>query len=355
LQTWSNTKKQVCDVAIIGAGICGLTIASELSKQKNRSWLMVDKARSVGGRMATRRVDGEKFDHGAQFFTARSKTFQTQVTHWINDAVVKEWVKGFNHSFNLDLEPQVTDDRHWRYIGVEGMNQVAKHMAAMLGDDRILTNEKILYLKLEKNGLVLVSENGLEIEAQTVVVTSPLPQTIDMVKHLTKGDFDEVRTQLSSVSYNPCIALLGFFDPEEVPLDALPIQCIDSSISFLSDNFKKGISSRRGSLTVHLSAEVSRHLFATDEQTIISYICQQLELLFKVSKVTPPKVTSIQRWRYASPINTFDVPFIKWADPERPETKIYFAGEAFGGPKIEGAFLSGCAAAQDYLAEAGGK
>ncbi len=149
--------------------------------------------------------------------------------------------------------------------------------------------------------------------------------------------------------------LLGFFDPEEVPTQSLPIQCIDSCISFLSDNFKKGISSRRGSLTVHLSAEASRDLFATNEQTIISYICQQLEMLFKVSKVTPPKVTSIQRWRFASPLKTFDVPFLKWTDPERPGTKIYFAGEAFGGPKIEGAFLSGYAAAQDYLIAAGGR
>jgi predicted NAD/FAD-dependent oxidoreductase len=55
-----------CDVAIIGAGIAGLCAALTLT-QAGLKVVIVDKARGVGGRMATRRLGGAVIDHGAQF------------------------------------------------------------------------------------------------------------------------------------------------------------------------------------------------------------------------------------------------------------------------------------------------
>ncbi|MSO32728.1 MAG: FAD-dependent oxidoreductase, partial [Ilumatobacteraceae bacterium] len=62
------TKKRV---VVVGAGIAGLTAARALS-HAGHSVIVLDKGRSVGGRMATRRIGDATVDHGAQFFTVRS-------------------------------------------------------------------------------------------------------------------------------------------------------------------------------------------------------------------------------------------------------------------------------------------
>ena len=60
------------DVLIIGAGLAGLMAANSLKEQ---GWqvTLVDKGRSVGGRLATRRIGPGRADHGTQFFTARTQ------------------------------------------------------------------------------------------------------------------------------------------------------------------------------------------------------------------------------------------------------------------------------------------
>lgn len=59
------------DVLIVGVGICGLVAATSLTAGGLRV-VLLDKGRSVGGRLGTRRVGPGRADHGAQFFTARS-------------------------------------------------------------------------------------------------------------------------------------------------------------------------------------------------------------------------------------------------------------------------------------------
>ncbi len=59
----------------------GLLAANKLQEAGWRVTVL-DKGRGVGGRMATRRFGGGSFDHGAQFFTARSDEFKEMVEDW---------------------------------------------------------------------------------------------------------------------------------------------------------------------------------------------------------------------------------------------------------------------------------
>ena len=65
-------------IIVVGAGLSGLSAARELSS-RGHDVTVFDKGRGVGGRLATRRAGSAVFDHGAQFFTARSDEFQQQV------------------------------------------------------------------------------------------------------------------------------------------------------------------------------------------------------------------------------------------------------------------------------------
>ena len=67
--------------------------------------VVVDKGRSPGGRMATRRIGAATFDHGAQFFTVRTPAFRRRVDDWIDRGLVTVWNHGFDH-----------DDGYPRYV-----------------------------------------------------------------------------------------------------------------------------------------------------------------------------------------------------------------------------------------------
>ena len=71
-------------IIVIGAGISGCSCAHKLSHAGHRV-TVVEKGRGVGGRMATRRMDGARIDHGAQFYTARDIRLQALNNQWCKE------------------------------------------------------------------------------------------------------------------------------------------------------------------------------------------------------------------------------------------------------------------------------
>ena len=67
-------------VVVVGAGLAGLVAARALAD--DHEVVVFDKGRSVGGRLATRRIGAARLDHGAQFFTVRGDDFRRQVDDW---------------------------------------------------------------------------------------------------------------------------------------------------------------------------------------------------------------------------------------------------------------------------------
>ena len=63
------------NIIIIGSGIAGLSAANYLSS-KNFNVTVLDKGKYPGGRISTRRGKDFIFNHGAQFFTAKSNEFK---------------------------------------------------------------------------------------------------------------------------------------------------------------------------------------------------------------------------------------------------------------------------------------
>jgi predicted NAD/FAD-dependent oxidoreductase len=346
----SEESTQTIDIAILGAGICGLTMAQELERHGVKSWILIDKGRSVGGRLATRRVDGQKFDHGAQFFTVRSPIFQSSVDSWLQAGLVREWTKGFNQHFcrqdTHHSHAPIAQDGHSRFIGVGGMNQIAKHLGSKLRDDQLILNRKITRLTLADDAIFIQADDGFTVKARNLVITAPAPQALELIATIGDGhSFASIKQTLTSIVYDPCVALMGFFAAEELPLTELPIQSPTEVICFLADNHSKGLATSKAALTVHLAPEASRGMFTAHDAVIADFICHQLKQLFGLKKVSRPSTFDVQRWRYASPQTTLNEPYLEWQHGGKKGPRILFAGEAFGGPKIEGAFLSGHAAA----------
>ena len=76
--------------AIIGAGMAGLTCAQRLSHTNSHISLW-EKSRGIGGRMAQRRWESTRFDHGAQYLQAKSPEFQQQLNQWQQQGHLQAW------------------------------------------------------------------------------------------------------------------------------------------------------------------------------------------------------------------------------------------------------------------------
>lgn len=77
-------------VAVIGAGLCGAAAAATLV-QAGYQVSVFDKGRAVGGRMSSKRTATGYLDMGAQYFTARSATFQSEVQSWLRSGCAEVW------------------------------------------------------------------------------------------------------------------------------------------------------------------------------------------------------------------------------------------------------------------------
>ena len=82
------------NIAIVGAGIAGLTCADAL-RDAGHAVTLFDKGRAPGGRMSTRRIDtadgSAQFDHGAQYFTVRDPAFRACVDRWQQAGLAAPW------------------------------------------------------------------------------------------------------------------------------------------------------------------------------------------------------------------------------------------------------------------------
>jgi NADPH-dependent 2,4-dienoyl-CoA reductase/sulfur reductase-like enzyme len=89
MRTNGPTNRSQQTMAVVGAGISGLTCARTLADH-GLPVTVFEKSRGVGGRMATRRSDnGAVFDHGAQYFTVRDQRFQNCVDSWQHAGLVQ--------------------------------------------------------------------------------------------------------------------------------------------------------------------------------------------------------------------------------------------------------------------------
>ncbi|MDF1663443.1 MAG: FAD-dependent oxidoreductase, partial [Planctomycetota bacterium] len=137
-------------IAIIGAGIGGLSCAQALKKQGIQVSLF-DKGRRPGGRLSTRthrlgNEEKEQFDHGAQYFSARGEDFQKDVAAWCKAGRAKVWSGRFvRGSLKADLLEE--DLVRPRYVGTPAMDQVAYALAEGL---EIKLETRIA--KIEKTG-----------------------------------------------------------------------------------------------------------------------------------------------------------------------------------------------------------
>lgn len=335
------------DVAVIGAGMAGISCAQRL-RQAGYSVAVVEKSRGAGGRVATRRVQGTRADHGARYLEPQGDAVQRLIEVLVDRHILKLWtdtVWEFRQG-KLSAIPSSC------YVAPAGMNAIGKYLAEGLEiwfGRRVqaisTTDNQMWHLSLE------VTDDNLqtpqELIAKAVVVAIPAPQALMFLDEKI-GLSPDFTDKLRSVEYDPCITVMAGYPPsKQHDLSNLNPQWKSVSFSDNSDlawvglDSSKRLDPQQPVFVVHSSVNFAeRHLESIDLPTVGQ------ELLDRTSEylipwLKEPEWLQVHRWRYAFCRNPLPVSCL----PAGGNLPLVCAGDLCGEGQIEGALRSGLAAA----------
>lgn len=315
-------------IVVLGAGVAGLLAARRLSH--DHQVVVIDKGRGVGGRLATRRIGQATFDHGTQFFTAKSPEFAAVVDEWCALGAATPW-----HRHLLPEGGAAVDDGHVRYRGVGGMTAIAKHLAQGL-DVRLMTTASAV--TTAGPGWRVTLDQGGAIPADALVLTAPVPQTLALLDAGAVAIDAEQRAPLDAITYDRCLAVMApLAGPSAVAEPGAARPACGHPVEWIADNQRKGVSTTPG-VTLHASPNFSAEHWETPAAEVASLLLAAVGLADQAVLDT----VQVHRWRYAKPTVGHPERCVRLA----AHAPLILAGDAFGGPLVEGAALSGLAAAR---------
>lgn len=324
-------------VTIVGAGLSGLIAAHELAST-GVTVDVLDKGLGVGGRLATRRIAGATLDHGAQFFTVRGPRFREFVDDAIDAGVVDVWCHGFG-----------LRDKYPRYRCPAGMTALAKWLADRVREAgvTITTDVRVESVGRTTGEWQITDTQGHRQPTDAVILTPPVPQTLDLLRVGGVELVSPFDRQLDAISYKPTMALLVVLDgPSAVPRPGGVQRTERDLFTFIADNQTKGISSVPA-LTFHVNGPTSQRRWDDPIDEVHDDLLRIASPWFGGAGVVE---SQLKRWRYAGPYVPFPAPALVVETDPGP---VVLAGDAFSGPKVEGAFNSGIAAAAEIASRIG--
>ncbi len=309
------------NIIIVGAGLSGLVAAQTLT-QNGHNVKIIEKGRGVGGRMASKTIGLARFDYGTQYFSAKTPDFQQFVKKLVALDIIKSW--------------QIEGLEYERYIGTGGMSGIAKYLAK---DIDLHNAEKVISIENQQEKALLKTDLGNHYVADVLVLTSPLPQSLELLATGNIPLTTDVTEKLKNIEYDPCLAMM--IQPKtKLEIGKFGGLITDNAdISWVADNQTKGISDVP-SITVHASAKFSKLHLNDDVEVAGNLLIQSVLGLLPDLQIESYK---LHRWRYSLAAVRQEASFLT----SNLGFPIYFGGDAFGIGNIEGAFLSGLAIGND--------
>ncbi len=322
------------DIAIIGAGMAGLTCAQQLYQAGYRV-VVLEKSRGVGGRVATRRIHRTPVDHGVPFLEAKGKLSQQLIETLCDRGILHVWMDNQDES----------ECPSPRYIAPNGITAVAKYLAQGL-DIRFSCRVCAIAPTPEQTWQITYhtpEETDNNLTAAAVVMAIPAPQALPVLNPLEKELPSNLLESLRAVEFNPCLSVMaGYSNPQQPPLTSGSIKCSpDDNLAWIGVDSSKRSHSTSLICVLHSTAEFAqRYLEAPDLQQAGQ------QLLAHGAQLLVPWLKSsdwfqVHRWRYAFP----RTPALQDCLATTAPLPLVCCGDWCGNNLIESAMQSGLAAA----------
>lgn len=324
-----NPKRAIKKVAVIGAGIAGLSCARELQS----FGMLVDvfeKSRGPSGRMSTRRMQDWSADHGAQYFTARDPRFIKEVQRWRQAGIADIWtpkLKVYESNLWCDSSSQET-----RYVGTPNMNSPGKYLT----EDLSVKYERTITGLESRDGqwAIHCSESGVVATLYDCVVFAiPAPQASALLKNL-----DARASSISnSAQMKACWTMMAHL-PHQLATDFDAAFINQEIINWICQNGSKPM--RQGTMwTINGSPAWSQENVELSKEDAQD---QMMECLTRLGFNCQDAEISMHRWRYASGSLENSIDFLSL-----PDIRLGLCGDWLNGGRVEGAWLSGLGLAVD--------
>ena len=306
------------NIIIIGSGIAGLAAANYLSS-KNFNVTVLDKGKYPGGRISTRRGKDFIFNHGAQFFTAKSNEFKKICNRAVNDNVLVNWV----------------DSKKNRFIG----NPDMREFSLWLSQNLTIFQENVVE-RLDYNDQFIVYTNKKKFTCDGLIITAPSSQTASLIKNLD----ETLHKLIEKVEYFPCWCVM--LSLRDMSLKNFHIDEKSIFNWIVSENNKIKNQLNHNCLTIHTNERFSVENLDETKEVILDKIVQEFTEIYQV-KTQDIIYKNIHRWRYAKVKKPFPqeenkiskkIPFGIAGDWCPPSQDKHYNGN---GQRVEDAYLSG--------------
>lgn len=313
-------------IAIIGAGLSGLTCATALKGLA--SVKVFEESVFVGGRISRFQFGECRFDHGEQYFTISNPLFLNIVEAWKRGGLVRDY-EGWIVELEKGQITNMTDHAH-RYTGYPSMQAIADNLAQ---NTDVVLSTSITEVEKQDNGQWRLFDGRGSYQGlfDIVIIATAAHQVSALAKSVP-----EIRQLSEQIDMTVCwSAVFDFEHPLGLPFDAAFV--LDSPLSWISryqgiDNNKKV----EGECWVmHCSPEWSMQYAASFRGRVMHAL---LDAFFEAVDIPAqkPQASNVHCWKHALPINTIG------KDCLFDESMALGAcGDWCTSPRIEGAVLSG--------------
>lgn len=309
-------------IAVIGAGLSGLSVAHGLRDIAEVT--VFEKARGVGGRMSTRYADPYQFDHGAQYFTARSDAFKEFLAPHIESGLVQAWEPKVV-TLEQDQKPYKRDWFEPHYVAAPRMNMLVKTLAADI--DVSIKVEIVDIAQTSEGWLLHDKEGGVHGSFDWVISSAPCHQAANLIPLQFDGYADIADAKMDG-NYT---LMLGLKSPWENGWQAAEVK--NSPIGWIALNSHKPNRETDTSLVVQSTNEWAEDNIEDVEGSKAAMI-DALQGL--VEKLPEYEVLGFHRWRYASAPERVGASYLI-----DPAMKLAVCGDWLTKGRVEAAYLSG--------------
>ena len=321
-------------IAIIGAGMAGLSCAERLTA-KGHTVRLFDKGRGPGGRMSTRRAETNlgqlKWDHGTQYFTARSDTFRDRLIALEGQGAVAPWTgRCVTMDGSGDLTP--LNEAETRFVGTPGMNGIIRTMADPLD---VCWGTRLALIDGEPGDWTLEFEDGShDGPYETVIFAIPAEQVPPLTRKIAPALAHEAEGARSDPNWT---VMLAFDQPVDAPFDGAKIT--EGPLGWIARNSSKPGRDAAETWLVQASADWSAAHLEDDAEDVGAALTEAFQT---ITQAPEPIYRAAHRWRYAFIAAPADAPFY-W----NGSTRIGACGDWRIGPRVELAWESGQALADE--------
>ncbi|MBK8793697.1 MAG: FAD-dependent oxidoreductase [Holophaga sp.] len=335
------------EVIVIGGGIAGLQCARELH-QAGRQVLVLERARGVGGRLATRRYEGQPIDFGPMFLHGHHPAFLAALRSTEGVIFPSTWPRHIQ-GHGQPCQPNAFEGDERRAIFSAGLNAFAKHLATGL---TIQLGTSVKRITLDAAGFTLETKTGETFQCRELVVALALEQALALLATLpTQPELTSIQALLGMFASVPSLTLLAAYPPQTTApeWDLLYPDQSDSLQLIAQDSRKR---QHPNFLTLVIQAKPGWSAQRLDLPPEV-WSAELLRLAAEQAGewVLEPLWTAAHRWRFARVDrgNELARPILATL---KHGPRLGLAGDVFSpGGGVQAAWLSGSALAQRMLNE----